>query len=122
MIFLSILIVDDTIFMRSTIKKYLEESDIGVVGEASNGVEAVEKYKELNPSVVTMDITMPHMGGVEAIKRIVEYDSDANIIVCSSMGQEDVVMNAIKAGAKTFIVKPFEKSRLLDEINRVINV
>ncbi|WP_425446766.1 response regulator [Dethiothermospora halolimnae] len=119
---MSILIVDDTIFMRSTIKKYLEESDIGVVGEASNGVEAVEKYKELNPSVVTMDITMPHMGGVEAIKRIVEYDSDANIIVCSSMGQEDVVMNAIKAGAKTFIVKPFEKSRLLDEINRVINV
>ncbi|WMJ81553.1 response regulator [Clostridium sp. MB40-C1] len=114
-----VLIVDDSEFMRLSIKKVLDENNIEVVGEAKDGIEAVSKYKLLKPSLVTMDLTMPKMEGENAIKEIISYDPDAKIIVCSAMGQETRVMRAIKSGAKTFIVKPLKAERLLDEIQRI---
>lgn len=116
---MGILIVDDSDFMRLAIKKILDQNNIEIVGEAKNGIEAIAKYKQLRPSLVTMDLTMPEMEGEEAIKEILEYDPNAKIIVCSAMGQETRVMRAIKAGAKTFIVKPLDPKRLLDEITRI---
>lgn len=117
---MSVLIVDDTIFMRDTIKKMLEANNIEVIAEAENGKDAVAKYKSKKPKVVTMDITMPEMGGIDAIKQIKKIDPDANIIVCSSMGQELSVKQAIIAGAKSFLVKPFETERFIKEINKFL--
>ncbi|KAJ51278.1 two-component system chemotaxis response regulator CheY [Clostridium tetanomorphum] len=116
---MGVLIVDDSDFMRLSIKKILDENNIRVAGEAKDGVEAVIKYKQLKPSLVTMDLTMPEMEGENAISEILKYDPNAKIIVCSAMGQETRVMRAIKAGAKTFIVKPLDPQRLLDEIERI---
>lgn len=116
---MKVLITDDATFMRMMIRKILEENGIEVIGEASNGNESIAKYKELNPDVVTMDITMPIKNGIEAIKGIMEFDSKAKILACSAMGQETMVIEAIKAGAKGFIVKPFQPDKLLLEINKV---
>lgn len=115
-----VLIVDDAAFMRMMIKDILEKNGFEVVGEANNGIKAVELYKKEKPDVVTMDITMPDMDGIEAVKAIKEFDSAAKIIMCSAMGQQTMVMDAIKAGARDFIVKPFQPDRVLEAIKKVI--
>jgi two-component system chemotaxis response regulator CheY len=115
-----VLIVDDATFMRMMIKDILEKNGYQVIGEAGNGLKAVELYKAEKPDVVTMDITMPEMDGIEAVKAIREFDPSAKIVMCSAMGQQSMVMDAIRAGAKDFIVKPFQADRVLEAIKKVI--
>ncbi|MGH4125784.1 MAG: response regulator [Clostridium sp.] len=115
-----VLIVDDAAFMRMMIKDILEKNGFEVIGEANNGLKAVELYKVEKPDVVTMDITMPDMDGIEAVKAIKLIDPTAKIIMCSAMGQQSMVMDAIRAGAKDFIVKPFQADRVLEAIKKVI--
>lgn len=115
-----VLIVDDAAFMRMMIKDILQKNGFEVVGEASNGIEAVNLYKKERPDVVTMDITMPDMDGIEAVKEIKSFDQAAKIIMCSAMGQQSMVMDAIKSGAKDFIVKPFQADRVLEAIRKVV--
>ena len=115
-----VLIADDAAFMRMMIKDILQKNGFEVVGEASNGIEAVNLYKKEKPDVVTMDITMPDMDGIEAVKEIKAFDQDAKIIMCSAMGQQSMVMDAIKSGAKDFIVKPFQSDRVLEAIRKVV--
>ncbi|WP_338595234.1 response regulator [Clostridium baratii] len=117
---INILIVDDAAFMRMMIKDILEKNGFNVIGEASNGLEAIELYKKEKPDIVTMDITMPKVYGIEAVKLIKEYDNEAKIIMCSAMGQQAMVMDAIRAGAKDFIVKPFQADRVIEAINKVV--
>ena len=114
------LVVDDALFMRTMLKKILEDNGHAVIGEASTGEEAVKKYKLLNPDFVTMDITMPDMNGIEAVKEIISSSPGAKIIMCSAMGQQGMVLDAIKSGAKDFIVKPFQSDRVLEAISRVL--
>lgn len=116
-----ILIVDDASFMRMTIKQMLEKNGHETVGEAGDGIEAVKKFIEVKPDVVLLDITMPEMNGVEALKRIKELDPTAKVIICSAMGQQAMVAQAIQSGAKDFIVKPFEADRLIAAIDRVMS-
>ncbi|MDE6641645.1 MAG: response regulator [Acetatifactor sp.] len=113
-----ILIVDDAMFMRGVLRGILERSGYEVVGEASNGIEAIEKYKELKPDLVTMDITMPDMTGLVAVKAIKEIDSNARVIMCSAMGQNAMVVEALKNGALDFIIKPFQASAVLEALRR----
>jgi len=115
-----ILIVDDAKFMRMTLTNILQKGNHDVVGEADNGRNAIELYKELKPEIVTMDITMPEMTGLEAVKQIKSIDPNAKIIMCSAMGQQKLVVEAIESGAKDFIVKPFDESRVLEAISRVL--
>ncbi|KOA21057.1 chemotaxis protein CheY [Clostridium homopropionicum DSM 5847] len=115
-----VLIVDDAAFMRMMIKDILEKNGYQVVGEASNGLKAVEIYKAEKPDVVTMDITMPDMDGIEAVKAIKAFDSAARIIMCSAMGQQTMVMDAIRSGARDFIVKPFQAERVLEAIRKAV--
>lgn len=116
-----VLIVDDAAFMRMTIRQMLEKGGHETIGEAENGVEAVKKFIELKPEVVLLDITMPEMNGVEALKRIKELDPKARVIICSAMGQQAMVANAIQYGAKDFIVKPFEEDRLIASVNKIMS-
>lgn len=116
-----VLIVDDATFMRIKLKDILEKNNYEVVGEADNGLEAIEKYKEVNPDIVTMDITMPEMDGVEALKQIKAHDANATILMCSAMGQQSMVMDAIRAGAVDFIVKPFDTERVIHALDKVSN-
>lgn len=116
-----ILIVDDAKFMRLTLSNILKKGEHEVVGEAENGREAVRLFRELNPDLVTMDITMPEMSGLEAVREIKASAPHAKIIMCSAMGQQKIVVEAIEAGAKDFLVKPFDESRVLEAINRVMN-
>ncbi|MBQ3601312.1 MAG: response regulator [Lachnospiraceae bacterium] len=116
----NILIVDDAAFMRMMIKDILTKNNYVVVGEAENGAKAIEKYKELNPDLVMMDITMPEMDGIQALKAIKGAVPDAKIIMCSAMGQQAMVIEAIQAGAKDFIVKPFQPDRVLEAVKKVI--
>lgn len=115
-----VLIVDDAAFMRMMIKDILEKNGFEVIGEASNGVKAVELYKKEKPDVVTMDITMPDMDGIEAVKQIKAFDPNARVIMCSAMGQQTMVMDAIRAGARDFIVKPFQADRVLEAIRKAV--
>lgn len=115
-----VLIVDDAAFMRLVLKNMLDKNGYEVVGEAANGQEAIDKYKSLSPDLVTMDITMPVMEGIEAVKQIKQLDTDAKIIMCSAMGQQVMVVQSLQAGAKDFIVKPFQEERVLESIRRVI--
>lgn len=115
-----ILIVDDATFMRMILKKMLIENGFEVVGEAENGQKAIEKYRELKPDIVTLDITMPELDGISAAKEILKQDPDARIIMCSAMGQQAMVVDAIKAGAKDFIVKPFQVERVIESIKKVL--
>ena len=115
-----VLIVDDAVFMRMKLKDILEKNGYEVVAEAQNGIEAIEKYKAENPDLVTMDITMPEMSGIEAVKAIREIDPNARIVMCSAMGQQAMVMEAIQAGARDFIVKPFQGDRVLDALNKAL--
>lgn len=116
-----VLIVDDAAFMRIKLKDILEKNNYEVVGEAENGIEAIEKYKEVSPDIVTMDITMPEMDGVEALKEIKAFDANAKILMCSAMGQQSMVMDAIRAGAVDFIVKPFDTERVIHALDKVSN-
>ncbi len=115
-----ILIVDDAAFMRMMIKDVLTKNGLEVVGEAENGVKAVEKFKELNPELTIMDITMPEMDGIQAVKEIKAIDGNAKIIMCSAMGQQAMVIEAIQAGAKDFIVKPFQADRVVEAVKKAI--
>jgi len=115
-----ILIVDDAAFMRMMIKDILTKNGFEVVGEAQDGNQAIEKYKELEPDLVTLDITMPEMDGITALKEIKSTNPEAKIIMCSAMGQQAMVIDAIQAGAKDFIVKPFQADRVLEAINKAL--
>lgn len=115
-----VLVVDDAAFMRMMIKDILKKGGYEVVGEAEDGVKAVERYKELQPDLVTMDITMPEMDGITAVKEIRKINPDAVIIMCSAMGQQAMVIDAIQAGAKDFVVKPFQPDRVLEAVKKVI--
>lgn len=115
-----ILIVDDAAFMRMMIKDILSKHGFLIVGEAENGLLAVEKYKELKPDLVTMDITMPEMDGIAAVKEIRRNDPYARIIMCSAMGQQPMVIDAIQAGARDFIVKPFQPDRVLEAVTKAL--
>lgn len=115
-----ILIVDDAAFMRMMIKDILTKNGYEVVAEAANGVEAVELYKSHQPDLVTMDITMPEMDGIEAVKQIKAINPAAKVIMCSAMGQQSMVMDAIKAGANDFIVKPFQADRVLEAVKKIL--
>ncbi|NLB17493.1 MAG: response regulator [Syntrophomonadaceae bacterium] len=115
-----VLIVDDAAFMRMMIKDILTKNGYAVVGEAENGLNAVEKYAEYMPDLVTMDITMPEMDGISAVKEIKKNDPNARIIMCSAMGQQAMVIDAIQAGARDFIVKPFQPDRVLEAVAKAI--
>ncbi|APH05134.1 response regulator [Bacillus weihaiensis] len=115
-----ILIVDDAKFMRMTLSNILIKANYEVVGEAENGVQAVELFEKEKPDLVTMDITMPELNGIEALKEIKSKFADAKIIMCSAMGQQKMVVEAIEAGAKDFIVKPFDENRVIEAITRVL--
>lgn len=118
---IKVLIVDDAAFMRIAIKNVLEKNGFSVVGDAKNGNEAIEKYMELQPEVVTMDITMPDMTGIEALKKIKEYDPAAKVVMVSAMGQERMVKEAIVSGAKSFIVKPFKEEHIIQTLLKVVS-
>mgnify|MGYP000867841801 FL=1 len=115
-----ILIVDDAAFMRMMIRDILTKNGYEVVGEAQDGIQAIERYKELHPDLVTMDITMPEMDGITALKEIRKMDANAKVIMCSAMGQQAMVIDAIQAGAKDFIVKPFQADRVIEAIKKTI--
>jgi len=115
-----ILIVDDAAFMRMMIRDILTKNGYEVVGEAQDGIQAIERYKELQPDLVTMDITMPEMDGITALKEIRKGDANAKVIMCSAMGQQAMVIDAIQAGAKDFIVKPFQADRVIEAIKKTI--
>ncbi len=115
-----ILLADDLSFIKMVEKEALEKGGHIVIGEAEDGVDAVEKYKQLKPDVVLMDITMPRMDGLGAIKAILKIDPNARIIVCSALGQQKLIVDAIKNGAKDFVVKPFDNKRLLLSVQKVL--
>lgn len=116
----NILICDDAAFMRMMIKDILTKYGYTVAGEAENGAKAVEKYTELKPDLVLMDITMPEMDGIQALKKIRELDPKASVIMCSAMGQQAMVIESIQSGAKDFIVKPFQADRVLEAVRKVV--
>ena len=115
-----ILLVDDAAFMRMMIKDILSKNGFEVLGEAENGAKAVEKYAEVKPDLVLMDITMPEMDGIQALKKIKESDPKAMVIMCSAMGQQAMVIESIQSGAKDFIVKPFQADRVLEAVKKVV--
>ncbi len=115
-----ILIVDDAAFMRMMIKDVLTKNGFTIAGEAENGVKAIDVFKESKPDLVIMDITMPEMDGIQAVKEIKKIDSSAKIIMCSAMGQQAMVIEAIQAGAKDFIVKPFQPERIVEAVKKVL--
>jgi two-component system chemotaxis response regulator CheY len=115
-----VLVVDDAAFMRKVVSDALSGGGHEVIGEASNGVEAVALYQELRPELMTLDITMPEMDGLAALKKIIAIDPRARIIMCSALGQESKVLEAIKGGAKDFVVKPFKAERVLDAVSKAL--
>lgn len=116
-----ILIVDDAVFMRIKLKDILEKNGYEVAGEAQNGQEAFDQYQETKPDLVTMDITMPEVDGLEALKMIRKADANAKVIMCSAMGQQGMVMDAIRAGAIDFIVKPFDTERVIKALDKAFS-
>lgn len=117
---IKVLIVDDAAFMRMMIKDILSKNGFEVVGEAENGAKAVEKWQELRPDLTTMDITMPEMDGISAVKQIKKIDPSAKVIMCSAMGQQAMVIEAIQSGARDFIVKPFQPDRVLEAVRKAV--
>lgn len=115
----TVLIADDSQFMRFVLKKILEKNGFEVAADVENGMKAVEQYKALKPDLVTMDVVMPGMDGIEATRAIMDFDSNAKVIVVSALGQQPLVNEAMEAGAKDFIVKPFEESKVLDVIKKI---
>ena len=116
----TILVVDDAAFMRMMLKDILTKGGYEVVGEAENGLKAVDKYKELTPDLVLMDITMPELDGIGAVRQIKSIDPNAKIIMCSAMGQQAMVLESIQAGAKDFIVKPFQADRIIEAVSKAV--
>ncbi|MBO5113644.1 MAG: response regulator [Lachnospiraceae bacterium] len=116
----NILVVDDAAFMRMMIKDILTKNGYNVTGEAENGAKALEKYNEVKPDLVLMDITMPEVDGIQALKNIKAADPNAKVIMCSAMGQQAMVIESIQAGAKDFIVKPFQPDRVLEAVKKVV--
>ncbi len=115
-----VLIVDDTKFMRNILASILKKKDLEIAGEAVNGADAIEKYRQLRPDLVTMDIIMPEVDGIQAVKEILKFDPDAKILMCSAMGQQALVIEAIQAGAKDFVIKPFQPTRVLEAVDRTL--
>ncbi len=115
-----VLIADDASFMRQMIREIIEPEGYEVVGEATDGMEAVEQYEQLHPDLVTMDIVMPKRSGIDAVKGILEKTPDAQVVMCSALGQETLVMEALQAGAKDFIVKPFKPDNVLSTLAKVL--
>jgi two-component system, chemotaxis family, chemotaxis protein CheY len=116
----TVLICDDALFMRSMLADILKSAGFEVVGEAQTGTEAVKQYRALHPDLVTMDIVMPEMGGIDAVRAIMKEFPQARILMCSAMGQQALVIEAIQAGARDFVVKPFQPSRVLEAVQRVL--
>jgi two-component system chemotaxis response regulator CheY len=116
----TVMIVDDVAFVRKTLGDILKDAHYQVVGEAANGAEAVELYKKLRPSVVTMDVVMPQMSGIEAVKQIVKLDKDAVVVMVSAMGQENLVMEAINVGARDYVLKPFSAADIVKTLERAL--
>jgi two-component system chemotaxis response regulator CheY len=119
---INILVVDDLAFIKIVLRDILEKSGFRVVGEASNGEEAIRLYQEKRPDVVLMDITMPGMDGLTALKRIREFDPAARVIICSALGQQRLIVQAIQLGARDFIVKPFQPQRVVSALKKVLNI
>lgn len=117
-----VLIVDDAAFMRLTLKTILEKHGFEVVGEGEDGATGIVKYKELKPDIVTMDITMPEISGIEALRAIMEMDPGAKVVMVSAMGQKPLVTEAIESGAKGFIVKPFKEERVINTLNGILGL
>jgi two-component system chemotaxis response regulator CheY len=115
-----VLIVDDTAFMRKLLKSILFGAGFDIAGEAENGKQAIEQYKSLKPDIVTMDVVMPEMTGIDALKQIKSIDKDAKIVMCTAVGQEKIVKTAIKLGARGYIIKPFQAPKVIEEIKKVI--
>jgi two-component system chemotaxis response regulator CheY len=116
----TVLIADDAAFMRMMIKNILTEAGYEIVGEAENGAVAVVKHRELKPDITTMDITMPELDGLSALRQIREADPTARVVMCSAMGQQSMVIESIQAGAKDFIVKPFQADRVLETLTKAL--
>ena len=116
----TVLVCDDAIFMRTMISDILTQAGFEIVGEAETGLQAVEKFRQLKPDLVTMDITMPEMDGLSALKEIRSYDPKAKVIMLTALGQESVVLEAVKSGARDFVVKPFERERILGAIAKLL--
>ncbi len=115
-----VLVADDASFMRQMIREILESGGHEVVGEASDGIEALEEYKKLQPDLVTMDIVMPRCSGIDAVRKIVKLDDAAQVVMCSALGQESLVTEALEAGARDFIVKPFKPESVLSTLTKVL--
>ena len=116
----NVLIVDDASVVRVMLKKVLEKGDFRIVGEATNGKDALMRYKELRPDIVTMDIVMPEVDGIQATKNIIEFDGNAKVVIVSDIEQKVMLMKAIKAGASSYIVKPFEADRIISTLNEIL--
>ena len=116
-----VLIVDDALFMRNMLRNIFSESGFDIVGEAQNGNEAIEMYQRLKPDLVTMDIVMPEKNGIEALKEIMVADSGARVVICSALGQESLIMEALEAGARDFIVKPFKPPKVIEVAQKVLS-
>jgi two-component system chemotaxis response regulator CheY len=115
-----VLIVDDALFMRTMLRNIFVESGFEVVGEAGNGIEAVERFRALSPDLTTMDIVMPERSGIEALKQIIALDPRARVVMCSALGQESLIIEAIEAGARDFIVKPFKPAKVVEIAQKVL--
>jgi two-component system, chemotaxis family, chemotaxis protein CheY len=116
----TVLVCDDALFMRTMVSDILRQAGLEVVGEAETGAQAVSQFKALRPDLVTMDIVMPDMGGIDAVREILKEDPQARVLMCSAMGQQALVVEAIQAGARDFVVKPFQPSRVLEAVQRVL--
>ena len=114
------LVVDDAIFMRTVLKKMLTDANFTVVGEAGNGLQAIEMAQQLQPDIVTLDITMPEMDGIQAVREIIKINPNAKVIMCSAMGQQSMVIESIQAGARDFIVKPFQNDKVIDTLAKFV--
>ncbi|NLK97360.1 MAG: response regulator [Epulopiscium sp.] len=114
-----VLIVDDTMFIRGSLKLILERNGFEVVGEAEDGYDAVKMYKTLKPDIVTMDITMPGMDGIESLRRIKEFDKSANVVMITALGQESLVKESVLLGAKGFIIKPFDEEMIVKALSKL---
>jgi len=116
----TVLVCDDSAFMRAMLGEILTQAGLEVVGEARSGLEAIQKFREQRPDLVTMDLLMPDMGGIDAVREIVSLDPAARVLMCSAMGQQSLVLEALQAGARDFVVKPFQPSRVLEAVERVL--
>lgn len=114
-----VLIVDDSAFMRKLLKNILFSAGFDIAGEAENGKQALEMYAKLKPDLVTMDVVMPEMNGIEALKEIKKMDPNAKVVMCSAVGQEQMVKAAIKLGARGYIIKPFQAPKVIEELKKV---